>query len=187
MKTLMTFAAFLLLAVPAFAQAPEGEAMPAMPEMGRPAEMDALAYFHGNWDVTMEFKMDVTATEWTKAAGTSTVTPMLDGCIDKMTFDSKMMGMAFSGIDMTTYNREYKRYESVWFDNMGGKMSVMHGNFEGDKLVMTGNDKMMGMEYMVRSVSQKKSNDEVYWTMAMSMDEGKTWMENMRMTYKRKM
>lgn len=186
MKAVLILLALLMFAVPALADHHEGAEAPAMPAMGKPAEMDALAFMHGEWNVAMEFKMTPDATEWMTTSGTVKVTPMLNGCVNHTEFSAMLMGMPFNGFDNTTYNREYGRYESVWVDDMSAKMSVMRGNFEGDKLVMTGEDKMEGLEFLSRAVSEKRSNDEVFWSMAMSTDGGETWFENMRMTYTRK-
>ena len=60
------------------------------------------------------------------------------------------------------------------------------GNYEGEKLVMTGDDIMMGMPYKMRSTMLSKGNDEIHCTMEMSMDGGKAWFTNMEMVYRRK-
>jgi hypothetical protein len=185
-RFILLFSVTLLLAIPTAVVAQEGgDQMGAMPEMGRPAEMDQISFMHGQWDVTMKYKMDPTG-DWIEATGSAVVEPALNGCVNRTTFESTIMGMPFRGIDHTTYNREEDRFESVWIDDMSGKMSVMHGNLEGDSMVMEGTDKMQGMEFMTRSVSKKVSNDELQWTMSMSTDGGQTWFENMQMTYTRK-
>lgn len=176
----LMIAILIIAASPAAAQ--EGQAMP---EMGRPAQMDAIAFMQGDWNVKMEMRMGPDA-PWTEAAGTATSEAILDGCVQHMNVHIEdMMGMPMNGIDNTTYNRETKRYESVWVDSMTGKFTVMSGNFVGDALVMTGRDQMMGMEYGVRTTSTKKSDKEVVWTMENSMD-GDSWFLGMRMTYTRK-
>ena len=52
--------------------------------------------------------------------------------------------------------------------------------------MMTGEDMMMGQPQLTKAWGQKKSDDEVYWEMSVSTDQGKTWMTNMKMTYRRK-
>ena len=157
-----------------------------MPPMGKPAEMDALAWLQGEWDVAMEFKMDPMSEEWTQGTASAVTKPVLNGCANRMDFTGEIMGMPFHGIDHTTWNREYQRYESVWIDDMGAKMSVMHGQLVDGVMTMEGPDKMMGQEVINRFTSKKKSNDEVDWVMEMSTDGGKTWTDHMRMTYTRK-
>ena len=185
MKFFLTLIAMVLLVTPAIADHHGGDdAAAAMPEMGRPAEMDALAFMNGEWTVDMQYMSETG--EWVSTTGTATSKPVLNGCANRMDFEANMMGMPFKGFDHTTYNRETDQYESVWIDDMGAKMTVMHGNFEGDALVMTGTDMWQGMKYHSKAVSKKISDDEVSWVMSMSMDGGETGVDNMKMTYKRK-
>jgi hypothetical protein len=184
-KYFLTLIAMVLLVTPAIADHHEGgKDAAAMPAMGKPAELDALAYMHGEWAVDMSYMNE--AGEWVATTGTATSTSVLNGCANRMDFEAEMMGMPFKGVDHTTFNRETGQYESVWMDDMSAKMSVMSGNFEGDALVMTGIDMWQGMKYHSKAVSKKVSDDEVSFVMSMSMDGGETWMENMKMTYKRK-
>ena len=188
MKIFLTLIALTLLVAPAIADHHEGgqPAAGEMPPMGKPAEMDELSFFHGEWTVDMKYKMDP-AGEWMTTTGTAVSKPVLNGCANRMEFSADMMGMPFKGVDHTTYNRETGQYESVWIDDMGAKMSMMSGGFEGDKIVMTGTDMWQGQKFHTKSVATKVSDDEVQWSMYMSMDGGETWLENMNMTYKRKM
>jgi hypothetical protein len=182
-KAFLMLAALLLFAAPAMADDPaEGE----MPPMGKPAEMDALAWYHGEWDVAMEFKMDPASEEWTEGVASAVSKPELNGCANRMDFTGEIMGTPFHGFDYTTWNREYQRYESVWMDDMQAKMSVMHGQLVGSVLTMEGPDKMEGHEFINRATAENKSDDEVYWVMSMSFDGGETWTDHMRMTYTRK-
>ena len=169
--------------LPAPAQAPEdgGE----MPPMGRPAEMDAIDFMLGDWSVAVEMRMGPEA-PFTATTGASTVTAVLDGCVQRMDFEADVMGMPMRGVDHTTFNRNTNRYESVWVDNMGANFTIMHGGLEGGKFVLQGENKMMGQDVVLRSTSEKRSDDELFWTMDESYDGGKTWSTTMRMTYTRK-
>lgn len=184
MKAFLSLAILLIFAVPAMADHHEGAGE--MPPMGKPAEMDALAWFHGEWDVAMEFKMDPASEEWTQATASAVSKPVLDGCASRMDFTGEIMGMPFHGFDHTTWNREYQRYESVWMDDMGAKMTVMRGGFVDGVLIMEGPDKAQGQEFINRTTNEQKSDDEAYFVMSMSFDGGETWLEHMKMTYTRK-
>ncbi|RKZ11354.1 hypothetical protein DRQ53_14020 [bacterium] len=184
MKAFLTLALLLLIAAPTLAEHHEGGESE-MPAMGPPAEMKALAFMLGEWDVAMDYREGPEG-EWVTIAGSAVSKSVLDGCAHRMDFEATLMGMPFKGFDHTTYNREYGRYESVWMDNMSAKMGIMRGNFEGDELIMQGPDKMQGMEFLARSVSTKVSNDEIHFAMSMSVDDGATWFENMKMVYTRK-
>jgi hypothetical protein len=96
------------------------------------------------------------------------------------------MGMPFKGVGLDTFNRETGQYESYWIDTMSAHMSKMAGNFKDGKLMMSGEDMMMGQTQLTKSWGEKRGEDEVYLEMSVSMDQGKTWMTNMKMTYRRK-
>ena len=49
---------------------------------------------------------------------------VLDGCAMKMVFKGEMMGMAFTGNQLFTYNRNSGKYQSVWIDDMGAPCCV---------------------------------------------------------------
>ena len=185
MKAILILAALLLFAAPAVADHHEG-AQAEMPPMGKPAEMDALAWFHGEWDVAIDFKMDPAAEEWTQTTASAVSKPVLNGCAKRMDFTGEIMGMPFNGVEHTTWNREYQRYESIWMDDMSAKMTIMHGQIVDNVMMMEGPDKVQGQELINRSTSEQKSDDEVYFVMSMSFDGGETWHDHMKMTYTRK-
>lgn len=168
---------------PAWAQQ-EGEGQ-GMPPMGPPEELKTLGFLQGQWDVAVRVKMDP-AGEWADSKATSSVTPILEGCGQRMTFDGTMMGMPFKGEETVTYNRESKQFESIWIDSMSAHMAMTTGGWEGDKFIMSGKDVMMGQPYLMRSTMTKASDDEVHWDMEMSLDDGKTWFTNMKMVYTKK-
>lgn len=169
---------FLIAALPAFAQ--EG-----MPPMGRPAEMDKVEFLLGDWDVTMKMRMSPEA-PWVESKGTATTETILDGCVQRMTFEGDVMGMPLVGMDHLSFNRETGQFESFWVDNMSASFSKMSGSLEGDSMVMTGKTMRMGQEMHMRTVSEKVSDDVFEWTMEDSFDGGETWNESMIMTYTRK-
>lgn len=184
LTTSLLAAVFLLAAVapPVVAQ---DEGMGEMPPMGRPAEMDELEFMQGDWDVTMKYRMGPQM-PWQESTGKATTEAILDGCAQRMDFTGNVMGMEMHGFDITTYNRETDQYESAWFDDMGARMSTMAGNFDEDgNLVMTGTDVQGGVEMDVRTTSRIESEDEVQWTMEMSVDGGQSWFESMQMVYTR--
>ncbi len=155
-----------------------------MPPMGRPSEMDQIAFMQGKWDVEMKFRPGPEA-DWQVSQAQAESKLILDGCAQRMDFRGQIMGMPFHGIDHSTYNRETKRFESVWIDNMGARMSTMYGNFNADgALVMMGESMENGMKMKTRTVSTRVDEDTVTWSMEMSMD-GENWFRSMEMTYSR--
>ena len=165
------------------AHAEEGDAT--MPPMGPPAQMKDIAFMQGEWTVDMQVKMDPSA-DWEPYTGKASIVPSLDGCLQRMDFSSEFMGMPFKGVGFDTFNRETGQYESYWIDTMSAHMSKMAGTFQDGKLTMAGEDMMMGQPQLTKAWCEKKSDDEFYWEMSVSTDQGKTWMTNMKMTYRRK-
>jgi hypothetical protein len=147
--------------------------------------MQKLLPMAGDWNVEVKTRMDPSAA-WETTQATAEFSNEMDNCLQRMTFKGTIMGMPFHGEGVTTFNRETKRYESSWVDNLSAHFAMSAGNYEGDKLIMVGDDIMMGMAYKMRSTMIPKGKDEVQWTMEMSMDGGKTWFTNMDMTYRRK-
>lgn len=179
----VTLAIWTMTAAVVLAQDDAKEAT--MPPMGPPTQMKAIAFMQGEWTVDMQVKMDPSA-DWQSYQGEATVAPTLDGCMQRMDFSSEFMGMPFKGVGLDTFNRETGQYESFWIDTMSAHMSKMSGDFMDGKLTMSGEDMQMGQHVLTKAWGQKKGDDEVYWEMSVSMDQGKTWMTNMKMTYHRK-
>jgi hypothetical protein len=187
MKIPRLFAVLLLvaLAIPLVsAQGQEKEAM-GMPPMGPPEEMKALAFMEGEWDVEVKWRMDPEA-EWTTETATASNKSILSGAVHQSHWKGTMMGMPFEGLEIKTYDREEKRYESIWVDNMGARTSHMSGQLEGDKMVMEGEDLHEGAPYKMRMTMEKRSNDELFYIAETSYDGGETWGKTMEMVYKRK-
>lgn len=183
-KLLLTAMSLVLgaaFAAPAVAQ---DEGSGGMPPMGRPEQMDKVAPMQGDWDVAIKYRMSPEM-PWQESTGHATSKAILDGCAQRMDFTGNFMGMTMHGFDITTYNRETGQFESAWVDDMGARMSTMAGNFnDAGELVMKGEDMQSGMKMHTRATS-KMGDDEVTWTMEMSMDGGKTWFANMEMVYTR--
>lgn len=154
-------------------------------EMGRPAQMDQIAYMLGEWNVAIEMRMAPDA-PFAPTTGEATVTATLDGCVQQTDFRADVMGMPLKGLELTTFNRQTGQFESIWVDNFSGNIAILRGGFDEGRLVMTGVNNMMGQEVSMRGTGEKRSESEVYWTMDESYDGGKTWTTSMKMTYTRK-
>ena len=168
----------LALALPAVAQ--DG-----MPPVGRPAEMDQVAHFLGEWDVTMSMRMSPEMS-WMESTATAVTEEVLDGCVQRMTFTGDVMGMPMTGMDHMTFNRETGEFESIWVDNMSAAFSKMTGTVEDGVLQMSGKTMRMGQEVHMRAKSMVVDENTVEWVMEDSIDGGTTWNESMKMTYVRK-
>jgi hypothetical protein len=175
-KPAWTILGLILLAVPATAQ--EG-----MPAMGPTKELKELSTkMVGEWTADMKFRQTPDA-PWTTSPSTCTITSEMGGCIQRTDFHSTVMGMEMTGEETLTYNREKKQFESIWIDSMSARPMYTTGHFEDGKLVMTGDDMMMGTPYKVRVTTVMPNDQQMEWTMEMSLDGGKTWFESMKATY----
>ena len=125
----------------------------AMPEMGAPKQMSAVAQMVGDWDVSLIYRM-APADAWTTSKGNSTMEMVLNGCAlqEHMTLDM---------------------------------MSMTVGDFVDGKLVMMGDDMQGGMPFKMRNSSHIVRDDEIVFSMEMSVDGGATWFDSMGITYTR--
>jgi hypothetical protein len=89
----------------------------------------------GDWEFTMRSFEDPANPMESK--GTSTKTVVYDRYLMEKV-KSSMMGQPFEGTGVLAYNNVEKRYEGVWFDNMGtGIGMAMGGKFDGKTIEMT--------------------------------------------------
>lgn len=184
LRILLAALAVLTLAAPAMADHHEAGEAAGMPPMGPPAEMKALAYMVGEWDVAMSYTM-APGGDWIESTGSTTYMEVLDGGAIHATFKGEMMGKPMTGHQIFTYDREEKRYESIWVDSMSCRTSHTAGQIDGDTLVLTGTDLHMGGEYEMKLTQTQKGDDMFTFTMDMSMD-GENWFTGMKMTYTKK-
>ncbi len=156
-----------------------------MPPMGPPEELKKLDYTVGTWVAeNFQSRMDPSA-PWGTSKITMKFEPIYDGCALRAHVWGTMMGMDFKGQATTTYSRETGKYRQVWFDNMSASQEMAQGGFEGDKLVFNGSTQMMGQKYLFRDITTKVSATEMEWAYLMSSDDGTTWWNVMKATYKK--
>jgi hypothetical protein len=156
-----------------------------MPPMGAPDEMKTMTGMVGMYDVSMDYKMDPSAEDWMHSDASADYSLILEGCAMKVVFKGELMGKAFTGHQMMSFNRNSGKWQSVWIDDMGASLSYMDGGMEGGNLVLFGTDVMEGNTYFMRSTSSNMTDDGWDWVMDMSMDQ-ENWMPIMKATYARK-
>ncbi len=187
MKHRLAIACLVLLAlaaVPSGAFAQEDAQQ--MPPMGPPEQMKQCNALVGDWDVDAQMKMDMNSEEWTPSKGTATYRMILDGSALEMTYESPMMSMPFKGVGIMTYDRETDQWQMTWTDNMTARTSLYTGTRDGDRMVMSGEDKFGGMTYQSRITTYNEKPDSFDWMMENSMDGGKTWITTGKSTYTRR-
>ena len=183
---LMAIAIIAMMVVGVVAEEkPAGQGAPqGMPEMGPPAEMKQFANLVGTWDYVMMMKMDMASDSMTKMGGNVTYAYVLDGAAMTGSYDGdEMMGMKFRGFSIQTYDREMKRWQMTWTDNMSARTSIYTGQHEGDKTVVEGEDMMGGQKWLSRITTFNEKPESFDWKMESSMDAGKTWMTVGTATY----
>lgn len=174
---LLILVALLALAVPGFAQDTKGKEAPAgMPPMGPPEEMKQLAGFVGDWTFTMKMKMDPADTNWMESNGTANYAYTAGGAALNMTTQQDMMGMKFIGLSWWCYDREAKKWQLSWIDNMAGRISLYTGTKTDNGAVFEGKEINMGKTYDDRISISNQTATSFDWKGEMSMDGGKTWM-----------
>ena len=200
MKTLtLTMSLLLLLAVaitvtagdetkPAAKEGAEMMAEGQMPEMGAPEELKEMAHMIGDWTVSGKMRMDPATEEWTEYTGTTSYEWISDGAALMSTYKAEMFGMPFVGNSIETYDRETKMWQTTWVDNMAARQSMYTGSMVGeDKMVFTGEDKMMGDTFKTRITIANMTDTAFDWMLEHSMDGGATWIKFMDATYTKKM
>lgn len=156
------------------------------PAMGPPEELAKIDFMLGDWDVDVKMRMDPDG-EWQQSTAAATVDRPLGGAVQRMSFRGQMMGMDFEGEETISYDRTSKRWVSIWYDNMNARATKSVGGIDGGgNLVFNGKEMMGAKEVMTRAVCMNKGEGEVFWRMEMSMDNGATWFEHMRLTYTKK-
>ncbi|MEW6051501.1 MAG: DUF1579 family protein [Candidatus Zixiibacteriota bacterium] len=180
-----------LMALPALAEEPakpSGEQMQ-MPPMGPPEEMKQLAFLEGTWDVVSNFNisMDPTKEQWQESKATAVYSYIVDGAAMQCVYDGgadMMPGMPpFKGFMLQAYNRETKKWQATWVDNMSGSISLYTGTHDAGKSVLEGEDMMGGQKWWTRMTSYDETPGAFKWKMEMSMDGGKTFVTSGTATY----
>jgi len=180
MKNTCTTALALCLLTAAVATAQD------MPS-GPPEEMKKLAFYEGDWDIAMEWKMSDTEDVWTKSAATAHYEYVLDGAAMRMDFTSLDTLMPFTGLGLECYDRELGQWQYMWVDNLGSRIVLFTGVLGDGKAVYTGEDRWQGMTFLSRMSIFDVTDTGFKWTMEMSVDGGKTWQPSGRATYTKKM
>ena len=80
----------------------------------------ALEYYAGNWTFVNRANMAGMKTE---SRGTARVEMMMGGRYVHAMHKSEMMGMPFTGMGLTSYDRMTGKWQTTWVDSMGARIS----------------------------------------------------------------
>ncbi|MFZ5980391.1 MAG: DUF1579 family protein [Candidatus Zixiibacteriota bacterium] len=178
MKRMLFFLLVVLFAVPVMSQTADETAPPAeseAPPMGPPPEIQELSGLIGTWDVAMKFRWAPTDTIWEESKGTCVFSYAADGAVLMMVFESEMQGTPFVGLSLQCFDRETNKWQSVWTDNMGARISFYTGDKAADKIVMTGEELYQGVKSIGRLTTYNLTETSFDWLMETSYDGGKTY------------
>ena len=156
-----------------------------MPPMGPPEEMKMVAPMVGAWDVAMTARM-APDQPWEESNGSCTYEMILDGSALLQKFEGSMGGMPFSGESLMCFNRETKKWQVTWIDNMACMLSIYEGKMKDGQMVVSGEDMWQGIKFLSRNTTFNITDTRFEWTMENSMDGGKTWYESMKSVYTKK-
>jgi hypothetical protein len=111
---------------------------------------------------------------------------LLGGCAMMSNVNTTFMGMPYSGVGITTYDREKKKWTMSWTDNVTAAQVMSEGEWKENTLTFIASSVSMGIPYMSKDVTTFVSDTEMNWTMDLSYDGGKTWGNILKAVYKKK-
>lgn len=150
------------------------------------AEHEMLKSMVGEWEGDITMWMDPTQPPQ-KTTGTTKYESIMDGRYIVGKFSGMMMGMPFSGMDITGYDNALKVYQNVWIDNMGTGMMTTEGAYDKNANTITYKGKMVipnGSKVDVKNVITIIDKD--HSTFEMFTDMGSGEMKSMEIKYSRK-
>ena len=162
-----------------------GEAMAEMPPIGPPDEMKEVAILNGDYDVKFWYKVNPMAPDWTETKATAEVSLVAGGAAQQMIFEGEMMGIPFEGIGFTSYDRETSKWQMIWVDSMGARISMYTGDLKDGEMVVEGKDLGQGMTFHSRLTTYNMNEEGFDWKYEMSMD-GENYMETAKATYRKR-
>lgn len=176
------FAFACAMAVPAVAQQDQ---MPPMPKPG--PEHQLMTEDAGTWDATVEV-FGAPGAPPMVSKGVETNTMGCGGLCLITDFKSDMMGQAFHGHGMGTWDPNKKKYVGSWTDSMSTSVFVSESTYDPATKTMTGwmeGPDMSGKIQKTKSIVEYKPDGSRVFTMYQPAPDGKEAV-GMRITYKRK-
>lgn len=145
-----------------------------------------LAEMVGEWEGEISMWMDPSQPPQI-TRGTTKFESIMDGRYIVGHYSSVMMGMPFSGMDITGYDNALKVYQNVWIDNMGTGMMITEGTFDEKTMTLIYKGKMVaptGAKVDVRTVLKVIDKNHSIFEMYSNMDGSES--KSMEIKYTRK-
>ncbi|MBC7696611.1 MAG: nuclear transport factor 2 family protein [Burkholderiales bacterium] len=150
-----------------------------------PCEKDSVYrqfdFWIGNWEV-----YDLANNK----AGDSKISSVLNSCMIMEEWESsnKKNGINYSGKSLNTYNASTKQWQQSWVDNSGGSNNYLIGKFEKNKIEFLTAAFTLSKDTLAmrRLTLYKLSDQKVRQFGEISKDNGKTWLTEYDLDYRRK-
>lgn len=149
-------------------------------------EHKMLAENIGKWDGDITMWTDPTQPPQ-KSKGTSEFESIYDGRYLIGKYTGNMMGMPFSGMDISGFDNAKKVYFTSWIDNMGTGIMYLEGTYDKNSKTFNYAGETvdpMGNKMNVREVITVIDKDHTKFEMYMDMGQGE--MKSMEISYTRK-
>lgn len=122
--------------------------------------------------------------------GDSKISIILDSCVILEEWTSVLApnGQVYAGKSYNSYNVATKQWQQTWTDNTGHTTEFLRGEGKDGKIVLYA-DRVTGPKgelFMRRLTFTKLTTDEVRQLGERSNDEGKTWITEYDLEYRRK-
>ena len=190
MKTLINFSLFFVFLFSVLISAQDANQDEMMKQwqayMTPGPDHQMLAAMVGEWEGDITMWMDPSQPPQ-KSTGTTKYESIMDGRYVVGKFTGMMMGMPFSGMDITGFDNALNVYQNVWIDNMGTGMMMTEGTYDKSTNTVTYKGKMVmpgGQKADVKNVIKIIDKDNTIFEMYMDMGAGE--MKSMEIKYKRK-
>ncbi|MFT3908135.1 MAG: hypothetical protein QM737_01815 [Ferruginibacter sp.] len=125
-----------------------------------------------------------------KKAGDSKISLILDSCVilEEWTSVAVPNGFLFSGKSFNSYNATTKQWEQHWIDNVGGGTNYVRGKYEDKKIIFLTEPFQFSKDTMAinKLTFFDLGPDRVRQLGEISKDNGKTWVVQYDLDYRRK-
>ena len=138
-------------------------------------------FWIGEWDVYSKNG---------QKAGDSRISMILDSCIilEEWTSAGLTQGIRYAGKSFNTYNQSTGEWQQTWVDNIGGSTEFLRGKAETGKVTFFADHVKdnQGNKFIRRLTFYKLDENKVRQHGEKSTDEGKTWVTEYDLEYRRR-
>ncbi len=138
------------------------------------AEMERLHFMIGAWSTAEKFEPSDFVPQGGTGNGKAMVRASAGGRVLAEDYESKNSAVGpFAGHAVYWWDEKAGDYKSFWCDSFQGcEPNFASGNWQGDKLVFTGNSEMQGKKLAMRYTFSDLKPDAFTWSEEVSVDGG---------------